>query len=52
MGKRSKITLINMKPRKKRLRTTFFEYSSEEEIIANNSVVINDEILEGNSNKF
>ena len=38
MGKRSKITVLNMKLRKKkRLRTTLFEYSSEEEVIPNNS---------------
>ena len=40
-----------MKLRKKSLRTTVFEYSSEEEVIANNLVVSNDEEGE-NSNKF
>ena len=41
-----------MKLKKKRLRTTVFEYSSEEEVIANNLVVSNDEAIGGNSNKF
>ena len=56
MGKRSRITVLNMKLRKKRqLRTTVFDYSSEEEVILNNSVdeaVVNTEEQGENSNKY